>query len=377
MKVCMIAGAYPPAVSGAARHVEELSNALADLGVEVHLVTATSAKPPPRPNLHFHNAALVRIRYPPYIQLQFWLWSRLLETRLKYQLAHIHSGDQFFIPKRPVPIVSTFHGVWKSFRLKIAQAQLKPTLADKFITSRLFNRYIKLEQKLLDVSQKIIVVSRSTIAELKQHYDLDPTKIVVIPNGANPQRFRPNFQKQRYFLFVGRQTAQKRIDLLLQAFSRAELPEWRLKIVGESPIRGVSGALRNLAKQLGIQHQVDFEGFVDFQKLVELYSNAYAFVTATAIETFPSVIMEAFASATPVIATDVGGHSEIITSGRNGILVPPQDPDALAKAMQQIASDPELQSKLAHEALETAQLLSWSSIARRTLEVYSQVLESS
>src|SRR5581483_8466125 len=133
--------------------------------------------------------------------------------------------------------------------------------------------------------------------------------------------------------FAGRFTRAKALDVLSAAL--AQLDDVTLLAVGDGEERA---ALRGPhVRLLGSQPR---------ERVLEVLAAADAAVLSSAWENFPHVLVEALAVGTPVIATRVGGVPEIVTDGENGLLVPPNDPDALAGAVRRFFDDPELRARL-------------------------------
>lgn len=147
---------------------------------------------------------------------------------------------------------------------------------------------------------------------------------------------------------MGRLTSQKGFDLLLKAFSliNTKFLDWQLIIIGEGEERK---KLEQLTQKLEIEEQVIMPGLVD--NPFPILKQCDLFILSSRYEGFGNVIIEAMACGLPVISTDCpSGPGEIITSGDNGILVPNQEIDSLAKAMADLMSNPERRQKLSKNA---------------------------
>ncbi len=158
----------------------------------------------------------------------------------------------------------------------------------------------------------------------------------------------------------GRLTAQKGFDVLLNAFALArQRYHSQLWLIGEGPLRE---SLEQLAVDLGIRDSIWFGGF--HENPYRLMRAADVFVLSSRWEGFGNVIVEAMAVGTPVVATDCPhGPGEIIRHGTNGLLVPPEDPEALAAAISDVLSDPRLGERLARGGRERARDFSAATIA--------------
>ena len=105
--------------------------------------------------------------------------------------------------------------------------------------------------------------------------------------------------------------------------------------------------MRDQVRELGLGDQVTFTGSLSEDAIIEHLHRADVFVLSSHAEPLGVVLMEAMAMEVAVIGTDAGGVGEIVTHGRDGLLVPPRDPDALAKALSALAEDPGQRSRLA------------------------------
>jgi glycosyltransferase involved in cell wall biosynthesis len=128
-------------------------------------------------------------------------------------------------------------------------------------------------------------------------------------------------------------------------------PAVKLVIVGPGPLRS---DFTKLAVSLGIQSQIELHGPKDRAEVMALLQGCRVFVLPSRFETFGIVILEAMAFRKPVVATTAGGVPEIIENGKNGILAPPDDPDALADSLIKLLKDEALQLRLGNTGYATA-----------------------
>jgi GalNAc-alpha-(1->4)-GalNAc-alpha-(1->3)-diNAcBac-PP-undecaprenol alpha-1,4-N-acetyl-D-galactosaminyltransferase len=147
---------------------------------------------------------------------------------------------------------------------------------------------------------------------------------------------------------IGRLHPQKGFDLLLGAFARlqAKYPDWQLTILGEGPMRA---ELEELRSQLQLTGRVHFPGLVT--NVREYLAQADLFVMPSRFEGFPMALCEAMACGLPVLAADcLSGPRDIIINGVDGVLVAPEDVDALTAQLDALMSDPARRKQLAHNA---------------------------
>jgi len=150
-------------------------------------------------------------------------------------------------------------------------------------------------------------------------------------------------------LAVGRLSREKGFDILLESVHRlvSEGRELTLDLVGEGPERG---ALEEQARRLGLEEVVTFSGYVPFgSDLFDHYRAATLFVLSSRSEGVPQVLLEAMACGTPIIATAIEAVPHIIEDGENGVLVPPEDPTALARRIGELLDDPSRAERLAEK----------------------------
>jgi glycosyltransferase involved in cell wall biosynthesis len=211
------------------------------------------------------------------------------------------------------------------------------------------------------------------------------TKIRVIPNGIDIQKFKPNLEvKQRLRhelslerqfigLAVGRFRPPKDYPNLLQAFSRIKANSINtvLIIVGEGTLKP---EMQALAKTIDIHEQVKF--LEPRRDIPDLMNIADAYIMSSAWEGMPMVLLEAASVGLPIVATDVGGTREIVLDGKNGFLVPPRHPDALAQALERMMNlSPQERQQMGQFSRKHIELhYSIERVVDRWEELYQQLL---
>jgi len=189
------------------------------------------------------------------------------------------------------------------------------------------------------LADRIICVSQASGRFLQLRYGVAGTSIAVIPNGI-ARRGRPVRppSDDPCFVAVGSVINQKGFDLLIDAAAHAKEP-WRVVVLGEGPHRE---ALTDLAGTLGAP--VEFAGWSEH--VPAALGRSRGLVLPSRWESWPYVAMEAMALGRPVVAAAVDGVPELVVHGETGILVPPGDPEALARALDLLASDTDLATGL-------------------------------
>jgi glycogen(starch) synthase len=181
-----------------------------------------------------------------------------------------------------------------------------------------------------------------------------PNDRAVLTPGAHP-RYKPSPRPERWggrLLYVGRLDPVKGVDVLLAAV--AELPDVTLRLVG-SGNELYESELRRQAQSLGVQERVEFAGAVDAELLPSIYADADAVIFPVRWqEPWGLVPLEAMAVGRPVIATSRGGAATYLRDGDNALLMPVDDPQALAALVRRLAESQDLRAKLREGGLKTA-----------------------
>jgi len=367
LKITMFSSEYPPCWGGVGRHVQSLCRQLCNY-IDLRLVTTTYVEP--REQFPVKNLARIRTKSFPFLLAQYLGGLRLSNYDTSH-LIHVHVPHAF----TPIPksrLVSTFHVVWAEY-LDTLEHQSPMSVFDLQIPS-VNHRIIKKEQQVAMLSDAVIAVSNSVKKELVTRYGIPEGKIVVIPNGVEVNLFRPSAEREKQILYVGRQTAHKGLPYLLQAFAEfvKANEKFRLVLVGERLEGGVDPSLVKLSRNLGIADKVEFTGRLLEDDVRVIMGRAECLVLPSLAESFGMAILEAMASETPVVATNVGGIPDVVQDGLNGLLVRPADPHALAESLDQVVSDSRLRRRLIQNGVRTCRDFSWEKVAQNTLKVYKQ-----
>ncbi len=174
-------------------------------------------------------------------------------------------------------------------------------------------------------------------------------------------------------LYVGRIDPEKSIGQVVTAFANVldKVPNAELVIVGDGTDRR---NLVDLAQALGISKSVRFLGRVMPPDVIDIYRSATVFATASETETQGIVLIEAAATGLPLVAVDAGAVRELCQHKKNGILCPPRDPEAIAKALIKILQNPELQEKYGNASLEIAKKHDLNRTLKRFVEIYEEAI---
>jgi len=201
--------------------------------------------------------------------------------------------------------------------------------------------------------------------------DLD---IHVVPNAVDTEKFHPSHlppdKGYLQVVFLGRLSPQKGVEHLLHALARLPhevMSRVRLKIYGDGPERT---ALVRLTNDLALWRFVSFGGWVKRRDVPEVLRSANIYVLPSLYEGMPNALLEAMSTGLAVIATNVAGSQELIRDGKNGVLVPPRDPQALQDALLRLLESEKLRQRLAKAARESVvRNLSWEAVTQQYLDL--------
>lgn len=215
------------------------------------------------------------------------------------------------------------------------------------------------------------------MARETQRYTQKP--LLVTPFGVDMQRFRPVecVEKPSSFVIGTVKTLKAcyGIDTLIRAFSKVVKTnptlDVRLLIAGTGPDKAL---LESLCVELGIRNQVDFLGYIQNENLPELYARFDVAVSLSRAESFGVVAVEAMSCGCPVVTSDAEGFREVVDSGVTGFVVPKENPQAAAVAIQHFIDDPTLHTVMGMAARKrVGELYDWEKNVDAMMAIYRQV----
>jgi glycosyltransferase involved in cell wall biosynthesis len=234
------------------------------------------------------------------------------------------------------------------------------------------------------LSEETTAICHAAADYYRQHRAVPPSKIRVVPNAIDTDRYSFNAQAraeirselqlgdQFTWLAVGRLELVKAYPTLLRAFAKLDRAvAGSLLICGEGSVRS---ELKTLAADLGILPRVRFLGLR--KDIPRVLSAADAFTLSSDSEGLPLVLLQAAAAGLPIVATNVGGNAEVVVDGCNGRLVPAGDPERFAHAMAQIlALSPEARRAMGESGRVRVQsTFQTTSVVDRWEQIYAELL---
>jgi glycosyltransferase involved in cell wall biosynthesis len=285
-------------------------------------------------------------------------------------------------------LVCTVHSTWKGEAEAIrGEPYSRLNANEKFMVS--FNWFLRIfEEKMLERANKIIAVSYFTKRELLEYYKVREERIRVIHNGVDINKFKPAKDKRKIkeelgfdaddlaILSVGRLYARKGLFTLIESMPAVVKRFKNAKFIISG--KGQSDEMRKLiahAEKIGVKDSIIFTGYYPDKKLPKLYQAADVFAFSTFYEHHPFAVLEALATALPVVTTNVGGIPETIESGKNGLLVEPFNPRQFADMILYLLEHPAEAADMGFLARKTIEeRFDWRIVVKDVLRVYNEVL---
>ncbi len=403
LKICMISYRSNPHCGGQGVYVRNLSRALTDLGHQVEVVAG-----PPDPLLDndvklsmldclnlYDPADMFRTPRPHElknpINLIEWLSvstqgypepftfglraMKFLKSRLKdFDIIHDNQSLSYGVLalSRKVPTIATIHHpITVDRRIAIKSVR---SFRKKIQHMRWYS-FIGMQKRVARLLPRIITVSEFSKQDLIREFDIPENRFNVVPNGINTQTFYPvpgiAREKDRIIVTNSADMPLKGLYYLLQAVHDiSKKRAIRLTVIGQPKEKG--GVVK-LIQKLQISHLIDFTGRITDEEFVRQYALASIAVVPSVYEGFGLPVGEAMASGIPVICTTGGALPEV--AGDAAVLVPPKDPEALAKAIMDLLDDPKRAEALGKAGYNRVmEQFTWKNAAEKTVQAYRETL---
>jgi glycosyltransferase involved in cell wall biosynthesis len=233
-------------------------------------------------------------------------------------------------------------------------------------------------------ADRVVAVSTHLAEHIRRSWPDSDSKLTVIHEGVDAAGFEPRTSgestaegRDPYVLFVSTLFPYKTADRLIEAFallkSGGGAPDrLRLRIAGRDPDGGQRQRLEGLVSRCGVEASVDLVGVVPHEGIPDLYRGASAFVFPSAVETFGLPVLEAMASGVPVIASNRMSVPEVV--GDAGIVVDPDSPADLARAIGRVLADEGLRAELIEAGRRRVGELSWRRVADGFEALFEEVV---
>jgi phosphatidylinositol alpha-mannosyltransferase len=372
MRIALVSP-YDLSVAGGVQvHVESLASALRTRGAEVHVIGPGPGESGSDRTVlgRSYSVPANGSRAPISLDPRIVGRVRAALARFAPDVIHVHEplvplvGPSTMLTAR-APVVATFHASAEGGALPgLYRAVRRPSRA---IVAR---------------AAALTAVSPVAAEFHARALGIDGREILIVPNGVDVARFAARRRvharsEVRRIVFLGRLEHRKGADVAVRAFIdlAAARPEVALRVLGDGP---QAAALRALiaSAPASVRARIDLVGRVSGDELPELLADAdIALLPSRGGESFGLVLLEAMASGTVIVATDIPGYRAVARHDREALLVRPDDAPALAGAVDRLIADMALRERLRNAGHERAAGFDWSRIAERMEGVYDRVAE--
>jgi glycogen synthase len=358
-------------IGGMQNHTAELTRALDRRGI---VQTVLTTRPPTAPHLQRlgDHARVIRLGLPLRRFRQLYVPQAAIIApilALRTDVVHVHLGEDLAVLPvgamaarlHHLPLVLTIH---TSLRRTLSVSDLRSTVL-KALGGPI--------ERWGEHSADAVLVITPRLYRLLVADGVEEDRLHLIPPGVNPSLFEGPFEdpfagiRRPRVLFVGRLAPQKGVSTLVAAAGLLQDKSAQVVLVGDGPERK---ALEREAGRLGVGDRLHFVGFLAHDRVPAVMSHADLLVLPSLYEELGTVLLEAMQAGLPVVASKTGGIPDVIEDGVNGLLVPPGDPEALARAIDRLLADRDLAHRLSEGAHQRAKDYDWEELAERVLRVY-------
>ena len=403
LRICMISYRSNPHCGGQGVYVRNLARALTDLGHHVEVVAGppdplldSAAKLTMLDCLDLYNAenpfrtptvrelknpinllewlSISTMGYPEPETFGYRAYSHLKNRVHEFDIIHDNQSLSYglWALSRLVPTVATIHHPITRDR-QIAVRSVRSFW--KKVKHLRWYSFIGMQKRVVRRLPKFITVSEFSKADIHAEFDVPAERFHVVPNGINTELFYPlpHIEREPNRLIVTNSADQplKGLYYLLQAVHAiSKQREIRLTVIG-TPKEG--GGIEKLVKKLDLGHIIDFTGRVSNEEFREHYAKASIAVVPSVYEGFGLPVGEAMASGIPVISTTGGALPEV--AGDAAMMVPPENPEALASAICELLDNPEKAKELGEAGYKRVQeQFTWKNAAEQTVAAYREAI---
>lgn len=365
LRIALVTEYYYPHLGGVCEHVHFFAREARRRGHHVDVITSHI----PGAEVQPHVIRLGRSQpvYANGSQARITLgWNLRRDMRRvlrqgQYDIVHVHSPLTPVLPilaieEADCPVVGTFH-----------------TYFDRSFGYTMARRWF---QRRLDMLSAAIAVSHSTTVALDRYFEADWR---IIPNGIDTDVFHPSAppppgltRDVPTILFLGRFDPRNGLTTLIESFRRVKAKgsrgrQARLVVVGDGPLR------EHYYKQANGDPDIRFVGAV-LEGRPSYYAHSSVYACPTTKASFGITLLESMACETPVVCSDILGFRDVVVDGREALMVPCGDRDALADALVRVIDDEGLAIQLGTTGRQNSLEYSWARVTSRVLDVYQTVL---
>lgn len=403
MRICFVNLTFYPHIGGVERYIFEIGRELAKAEHEIMVVTSSynsSHKLVPNHEV-IDGVSVFRVPKDKLFLLRILIQLIKIQLKIGIDVIHTNCGITTLcsLPLKilfGIRLINTCHGAWMvclngGFLHFNGRSCLgfNPKRCSLCMHKSAFE--LRIERFVLMEAAKKVDTYIAVSGKVKRYvkYALPHRDIYVIHNGVDIDKFNKlniNESKQvrrkfgltendKIVLFVGRHIFEKGIEYLIRALPKVRelVPDLKAIVVGDGPDRQ---NLEKLSRRLNLDDIVIFPGFLSEDDLILAYLISDVLVLPTLgglVEAFGIVLIEAMAMETPVVATNVGGISEVVKNGVTGILVEPKNSDQIAEALIRLLSDVDMMLKMGSAGRQRVEEnFVWKNAVSRILSLYEE-----
>jgi 1,4-alpha-glucan branching enzyme len=362
MRIALVSQEYPPETAGGGLSTQTFMKAhgMARLGHDVHVISRTKEKTSSESTdtgIRVTRIPGLDARMAVYTEAADWL---TYSTEVAAALAALHA-------KTPIEVVdfaewggegyvhllnrTEWNDIPAAIHLHGPLVMFAHTMGWPEMDSEFYRVGIAMEAACVRLADAAISSSRCSADWCTEHYSRKHGQIPVLHTGVDTKLFAPSEapkSKRPTIVFSGKLVRNKGVHLLVEAACRLveEFPTLQLRLLGKGE-PAIIAELQNIARSSGHTDLLDMPGFVERSKLPAELSRAHVFAAPSQYEGGPGfVYLEAMACGLPVIACEGSGASEIVKHGENGMLVQPEDVNALTNALRSLLKDEDMRLKM-------------------------------
>jgi glycosyltransferase involved in cell wall biosynthesis len=323
--------------------------------------------------------------------LDNWFFNRSLTKKagtIDTDVYEAHAVSGYGFPKTlqklgiNKPFIHTIHGVLADEYEK-AKNNGYPTVRGR-IANYFMHRLAKLEEETAENATLIVTISNYSLEKIQKLYGVDRSKVRIVPNGVDLERFKPmeagavrrqfGLGNEPCVLFVGSLIPRKGLPFLVEAAKKIvkQNAETKFLIVGDGPLKN---QLVDSLESVNLLGNFKFLGNLKNEMLPSVYNSADVFVLPSIQEGQGIVLLEAQASGKPVVAFDVGGVNEATRNGETSLLVKKGSTSELADALLKLLGDASLRERMGINGRRfVTENFTWDICAQKMLKVYREAL---
>ena len=374
LKIAVVTETYPPDINGVAHTLSKIVEGLQALGHDLWLIRPKQqAQHMAVQTAHFQEVLVKGVPIPFYNELRMGLPAKRELQRL-------------WAKQRPDIVHIATEGPLGWSALQVARKLKLPVSTDFRTNFHAYSQHygigwlsgaIRVYLKKFHNRADVTMVPTAMLQHELQAKGFE--RVQVVPRGVDTSQFSPSYRSlalrqswgvaedEKVLLYVGRLAAEKNLGLVVQSYLKAKQHNERVRLVlvGDGPMR----------ESLQQQHpDIVFAGYRSGADLAAHYASADVFVFASLTETFGNVTLEAMASGLAVVAFKHAAAGQCISHGDNGMCVDTESPQDFVQAVCAVVEAHSLQTRLAKQALLTAQTFDWPGVVQRTEAVFRQVM---